>query len=138
MTRPGFRAMIIAIEEIINSGIKHGDLCFLFTSAEEIGLLGVKYLDFSKIKDYYGFVLDSGGSVGGIVIAGPNHYNYEITVTGKASHAGMEPEKGINAIKIAAEIIDELPQGRLETNTTANVGIIEGGRASILSPTSVL
>lgn len=123
-------AMVIAIEEIINSKIEHGDLYFIFTSAEEIGLMGVNHLDFSNIKADFGYVLDSHGSVGGVIVSAPFHYQYEIKVKGRASHAGIAPEKGVNAIKITAKIITELPQGRISADTVANIGMIEGGKAT--------
>ncbi len=128
--KAGVAAMIISIEEICNSGLQHDDVYFLFTSAEEVGLEGIKHLDVSKIDVDFGYVLDSHGPVGGIVTAAPFHYVYDIQVKGKASHAGIAPEYGVNAIKIAAQIIAELPQGKLNHDSVANVGIIEGGRAT--------
>jgi tripeptide aminopeptidase len=128
--KSGVAAMIVAIEEIIATGMPHGDLMFAFTSAEEIGLAGVTYLDFSKIHADYGYILDSHGSVGGVIIAAPYHNIYDIVVTGRASHAGIEPDKGINSIKIAAKIVSELPQGVINDDTVANVGLIEGGKAT--------
>lgn len=132
--KAGVAAMIIALEEIISSKAGHGDVYFLFTSAEEIGLTGVHYLDFSKIKTDFGFILDSHGKVGGVVVAAPHHFGYDVRVKGKASHAGIAPEHGINAIKIAAEIIKELPQGKLNKDTVANVGVIDGGQAINIIP----
>ncbi|OHD56163.1 MAG: hypothetical protein A2Y33_05325 [Spirochaetes bacterium GWF1_51_8] len=128
--KSGAAAMIVAIEEIVSSKIEHGDLTFAFTSAEEIGLTGVTYLDFSHIRADYGFVLDSHGTVGGAIIAAPYHNIYEIVVTGRASHAGIDPDKGINAIRIAGKIVSELPQGRINDDTVANIGVIEGGKAT--------
>ncbi len=123
-------SMIIAIEEIVKANFLHGDLYFLFTSAEEIGLFGIKNFDFSLINPDFGFVLDSHDKVGRIIIAAPYHYKYKIKVKGKASHAGIEPEKGVNAIKIAAKIVSKLPQGKINKNTVANVGTIDGGKAT--------
>lgn len=132
--KAGVASMIIAIEEVIQKKIPHGDIYFLFTSAEEIGLMGVTRLDFNKIKAHYGFILDSHGKVGGVVVAAPHHYSYDILVKGKASHAGIAPEKGINAIKIAAGIVLSLPQGKINKDTVANIGIIEGGKATNIIP----
>ncbi len=136
--KAGASAMIIAIEEIINTNTAHGDIYFIFTSAEEIGLTGVRNLDFSGIKADFGFILDSHGKVGGVVVAAPQHYNYEILVKGKASHAGIAPEMGINAIKIASRIVLSLPQGKINKNTVANVGLIEGGKATNIIPDECL
>ncbi len=123
-------AMLVAIEEILSKNFPHGDIYFLFTSAEEIGLVGIQHFDFSLIKPDFGFVLDSHDKVGRIVVAAPYHYKYKIKVTGKASHAGIEPEKGINAIKVASKIVLKLPQGKINKDTVANVGVIEGGKAT--------
>ncbi len=127
-------SMLLAIEEIVRENFLHGDLYFLFTSAEEIGLLGIQHFDFSLINPDFGFVLDSHGKVGRIIVADPYHYRYIIKVKGRASHAGIEPEKGINAIKIASKIVSKLPQGRINRNTVANVGTIEGGKATNIVP----
>lgn len=132
--KAGVAAMIIAIEELAASRIPYGDVYFLFTSAEEIGLTGVHHLDFSRIKADYGFVLDSHGKVGGVIVAAPFHYHYEIVVKGKASHAGIAPEQGISAIKTAARLVTALPQGKINRNTVSNIGIIEGGKATNIIP----
>lgn len=121
-------AMVVAAEELKHR--EHGDILFVFTSAEEVGLVGVRYLDFSRIQADYGFVLDSHGPVGGIIVAAPTQYQYEIFVTGKASHAGIAPEAGKNAIVAAGEILTRLPQGRINRYTVANVGVIDGGKAT--------
>lgn len=93
---------------------------------EEVGLLGVKNLDFSKITAKKGFLLDN-DTLETIVIGGPSYFTIDVTVFGKAAHAGMEPEKGINAIQAASNAIARLKLGRLDEETTANVGVIEGG-----------
>ena len=93
---------------------------------EEVGLLGVKQLDFSRIKARRGFLLDN-DTLDTIITGGPSYFAIDVTVTGKAAHAGMEPEKGVNAIQAAARAIAALTIGRLDHETTANVGIISGG-----------
>lgn len=129
--KAGAAAMLIAIEELLqNSNIEHGELVFLFTSAEEVGLSGISHLDFSAIRADFGYVLDSHGPVGAVITAAPYHYIYDIDITGKASHAGIAPQDGINAIKIAARILEQLPQGQINPDTVANIGMIEGGRAT--------
>lgn len=118
--------------------IKHPDIYFVLTYAEEQGLIGAKNLDFSLLKAKYGFSFDSGGPVGTAVISAPTHYQYTITVWGKSAHAGIEPEKGINAIKIGAKLIDKIKSGRINKETTANVGKINGGRAANIVPDTVV
>jgi tripeptide aminopeptidase len=108
----------------------HGNIEIVFTSAEERGLFGAKHLDFKRIKGRHALVLDSSGRVGKIVVAAPSHITYEMRITGRPAHAGMEPEKGISAIKAAAAIIAKVPDGRIDGETTANIGVIEGGTAT--------
>jgi tripeptide aminopeptidase len=93
---------------------------------EEVGLIGVKNLDFKKITAKKGFLLDN-DTLDTIVIGGPSYFAIDVTITGKSAHAGMEPEKGINAIQAASRAINKLNLGRLDEETTANVGVINGG-----------
>jgi len=93
---------------------------------EEVGLLGVKQLDFSRISATRGFLLDN-DTLDTIITGGPSYFAIDVTVKGKAAHAGMEPEKGVNAIAAASRAIAALALGRLDAETTANVGIIQGG-----------
>jgi len=93
---------------------------------EEVGLHGVKNMDFSLITAKIGFLLDN-DTLDTIVIGGPSYFAIDVEIKGKAAHAGMEPEKGINAIQAASKAIAALELGRLDTDTTANVGVIKGG-----------
>lgn len=93
---------------------------------EEVGLHGVKNMDFSFLTARKGFLLDN-DTLDTIVIGGPSYFTIDVEVTGRAAHAGMEPEKGINAIAAAAKAIAALRLGRLDHETTANVGVINGG-----------
>lgn len=93
---------------------------------EEVGLLGVKQLDFERLTARRGFLLDN-DTLDTIITGGPSYFAIDVTVTGKAAHAGMEPEKGINAIQAASRAIAALTLGRLDDETTANVGIVTGG-----------
>jgi len=93
---------------------------------EEVGLLGVKNLDYSRITARRGFLLDN-DTLDTIVIGGPSYFAIDVAITGRSAHAGMEPEKGINAIAAAARAIGGLKLGRLDEETTANVGVIRGG-----------
>jgi len=126
-----------AVTAAAENGIPHGDIEIIFTSAEEKGLHGAKNLDYRKIQGRHALVLDSGGRVGKIVIAAPSHITYEMHVLGKPAHAGIEPEKGISAIRVAAEIIGALPDGRIDAETTANIGMVSGGTATNVVPREV-
>lgn len=121
---------IEAIEYIKKNKIPHGDIEILLTCAEELGLKGIKGFDLSRLNSKYGFVFDSSGDIGRIIVKAPFHSNMQIRIKGRASHAGMAPEKGINAIRVLSEIITLLPDGRIDEETTINAGIISGGRAT--------
>lgn len=132
-------AQILEVLTVINEkGLPHGDIEIVFTSAEENGLFGAKNLDFERLRSRCALVLDSSGSVGKIVIAAPTHCTYEMNITGRPAHAGIEPEKGISAIRVAARIIAEVPDGRINQETTANIGIIKGGTATNVVPKEVM
>ncbi len=107
------------------------------TVGEERGLLGAQALDVSRVRSRRGLVLDSGGPIGTIVVAAPYQDKHWVTVIGKASHAGAEPEKGISAIRVAAEAIAAMRLGKVDEETTANVGVIEGGVATNIVPERV-
>jgi tripeptide aminopeptidase len=127
-----------ALAVIQENDLPHGDLEVVFTSGEERGLHGAKNLDFRRIRSRHGLVLDSSGNVGKIVVAAPTQITYEMRVIGRAAHAGIEPEKGVSAIRIAAEIISAVPNGRIDPATTANIGIIKGGTATNVVPKEVV
>lgn len=101
----------------------------VFTWGEEIGHLGAKVLDLGQLRARRGYVLDALAPVGTIVIAAPTYYAFTIRVLGRAAHAGVEPERGVSAIAVAAAAVHRLPWGRLNDATTANVGTIHGGSA---------
>jgi len=121
---------IEAFEYIKEKKIPHGDIEILLTCSEELGLKGIKGFDLNLLKSKFGFVFDSSGDIGRIIVKAPYHSNMKIHIKGRASHAGMAPEKGINAIRVLSEIITLIPNGRIDDETTLNVGIISGGRAT--------
>src|SRR5699024_1211095 len=97
---------------------------------EETGLVGAEAFDMDLLQSEKGFVLDTGGPVGAITLGSPTLYMMDITVDGLAAHAGIEPEKGVSALEIAAKAIAEMRLGRIDEETTANLGTIEGGAAT--------
>lgn len=99
---------------------------FAVSRQEEVGLFGVKNLDFSRLRATRGFLMDN-DTLDTIVIGGPTYFAIDVAITGRGAHAGMEPEKGISAIQAAAKAIAALRLGRLDHDTTANVGVITGG-----------
>ena len=127
-------AMLEAAYVLMENKLENTDIYFIFTISEEAGILGAKYLDLKKIKASYGFVFDGEGDIGAIFNEAPYHNSFRISVKGKASHAGIEPEKGINSIKIAADAISILKPGRYDYETTYNIGVINGGIATNIIP----
>jgi tripeptide aminopeptidase len=128
--KSGLTAIIEAMRIIDEQKIPHGDIQLLLTICEEIGLQGAKYLDPKLIKAKYGFVLDCGPPIGSTVYHAPYHDIIEVHIHGKPAHAGAEPENGVSAIRIAAQAINNMKLGRIDPETTANVGIIRGGDAT--------
>ncbi|MDR3711026.1 MAG: M20/M25/M40 family metallo-hydrolase [Capsulimonadaceae bacterium] len=131
----GVAALLEALTELNESGEPHGDIQVLLSICEEIGLLGASAMDPARIKAKYGFVFDSGPPVGAFVYHAPTQDTFEVWIRGKAAHAGAAPEEGVSAIRIAANAISRMKLGRIDPDTTANVGIIHGGTAAnIITP----
>lgn len=108
----------------------HGDVYLLFSVAEEIGLKGAFALKIEDLGLDFGYVLDTGPPVGSFVNRTATHDKLDIEVIGKPAHSGKDPEKGINAIVVAAHAISKMKVGRISPETTSNLGIIEGGTAT--------
>lgn len=106
----------------------------LFTVAEEQGLIGAKAFDHSQLKSRTGFVLDHATDIGEVITAAPTHIGIEATFKGVEAHAGLIPETGRSAIAAAAGAIAEMELGRLDGETTANVGTISGGTSGNVIP----
>jgi tripeptide aminopeptidase len=106
----------------------------LFTVCEELALLGASAFDQDQLKAEFGFVFDHATPIGEIIIAAPTYYQLDVTFHGKAAHAGMRPEDGHNAIAAAAAGLSALEFGRLDKQTTANVGVIKGGNQGNVVP----
>ena len=109
----------------------------VFTICEEAGLIGAKCLDVESLRARTGLVLDS-DSVGFLFTRAPAANRMEFRVHGLEAHAGVCPEKGINAIKVAAEGIAQMKLGRIDHETTANIGVVEGGMAVNIVPNQVI
>src|SRR3954462_891718 len=101
----------------------------LFTTCEEVALAGAKAFDLDLLQSDFGFVFDHATPIGEVIVAAPTLYRIQADVHGHAAHAGMEPEKGRNAIAAAAAALARLDLGRLDDKTTTNVGRISGGSA---------
>lgn len=133
----GVAPILEAMSVLHESGEAHGDIQLLLTICEELGLLGAKHLDPARIKARYGYVLDSGPPVGALTYTAPSQNSIRVRVEGTPAHAGMAPEKGVSAIIAAARAISAMRLGRIDAETTANVGIIGGGTARNVVPAEV-
>ncbi len=128
--KAGIAIMIELIEQLKETNADHTTLEFILTPGEEIGLIGAAAFDMTNLKSHFGVVLDNGGPAGSITVGSPTLATIEMTVTGVTAHAGLEPEKGVSAITVAAKAIAQMKLGRINENTTANIGVINGGAAS--------
>ncbi|MDO9555380.1 MAG: M20/M25/M40 family metallo-hydrolase [Atribacterota bacterium] len=136
------KAAIAALLEVLHiikdKNISHGDIEIVFTICEEIGLHGAKNLDISDLNARMAFVLDCGGQVGEIISAAPSQNSLKIIIHGKSAHAGSNPEEGINAIQVAGFALSRMELGRIDEETTTNIGIISGGKATNIIPDEVI
>ncbi len=130
-------ALLEALHIIKEKNISHGDIEIVFTICEEIGLHGAKNLDISDLNAQMAFVLDCGGQVGEIISTAPSQNSLEIIIYGKSAHAGSNPEEGINAIQVAGFALSRMKLGRIDEETTTNIGIISGGKATNIIPDEV-
>lgn len=128
--KAGVAIILEVLRAIREKGLPRPPVDVLFTVQEELGLRGARAFDVSKLRARQGIGLDAGGPIGTVVIATPSQDKLEAIVHGRAAHAGSEPEKGISAIVVAAEAISRMPLGRIDAETTANIGSISGGQAT--------
>lgn len=128
--KAGIAALFEAIRRLNEQSIAHGDIQVIITAGEESGLVGAKEMDPTLVTAKYGYAIDSDGPVGGIVTAAPFQAKIWTTITGKTAHAGVAPEKGISAITLASKAISAMKLGRIDSETTANIGRFEGGQAT--------
>lgn len=134
----GITSICEAVSYIKENGIKHRDFELLFTVGEELYCQGAKQFDFHCIKSTQAYVLDLSGEVGTAAYAAPTILSFQAHIVGKAAHAGFAPEQGIHAIKAAAHAVSELTLGRIDEDTTANVGIIKGGEGKNIVPSECM
>ncbi|QGG46530.1 M20/M25/M40 family metallo-hydrolase [Heliorestis convoluta] len=135
--KAGLVAIIEALRVLMETGEPHPTIEVIFTVQEEGGLNGAKAFDMSRLQSKMGYVLDAAGFAGNIIIRGPAQNNIEAHILGRAAHAGICPEEGISAIRIASRAIQQMKLGRIDEETTANIGTINGGRATNIVPERV-
>jgi len=128
--KAGIAAIIEALHVITENDLPHGDIEIVITVGEESGLVGAKAFDTDLLKSKFGYAIDSTGKVGTVVTTAPTQSKIEAHLHGKTAHAGVAPEEGVSAINIAAKAVSQMTLGRIDEETTANVGRIEGGSAT--------
>ncbi len=133
----GVAGILEALQVLAEKKIPHRPVEVVLTVQEETGLNGSKSLDYSELKARIGYAFDASGPFGTIIVAAPSHNMVYATIHGRAAHAGVAPEEGIDAIRVAAEAIGKMPLGRIDEETTANIGIIRGGIATNIIPDRV-
>ncbi|HEX3033662.1 MAG TPA: M20/M25/M40 family metallo-hydrolase [Thermodesulfobacteriota bacterium] len=134
--KSGLAVIVEVVRTLKEKDLPHGDIEIAFTVCEEIGLLGAKHIDESNFRSKYGMVLDT-SSPSLLVIKCPSAEKLEFKVYGLEAHAGICPERGISAIKVASDAISKMNLGRVDFETTANIGIIKGGHATNVIPNCV-
>ena len=141
-TNPGIlgadnKAAVAVLLGLARRAVRDGlpvELELLFTVGEEVALAGARAFDVSQLRSQVGYVFDHASPIGEVIVASPSHFRIEATFHGAAAHAGIRPEQGRSAILAAARAIASMSLGRLGPDTTANVGVIEGGTAMNVVP----
>jgi len=126
--------MLEATRRLLAEGRPHAGLELLFTPKEEVGLVGAYAFDHRRLRARTGYVYDQAAPIGTVILGAPFSQSIEVTFHGRASHSGMHPEEGRSAIAAAARAIAEFRLGRVDEDSTANVGTITGGTATNIVP----
>jgi tripeptide aminopeptidase len=134
--KSGVAIVLECLRACREDGLPHPPIEVVFTICEEQGLLGARHLDLARVRARRGLVFDS-DAVGFVFTRAPGSTLMEVVVRGRAAHAGMAPERGVSAIKVAADAIAAMRLGRIDDETTANLGTIAGGRAINIVPDEV-
>ncbi|HVM17119.1 MAG TPA: M20/M25/M40 family metallo-hydrolase [Gaiellaceae bacterium] len=127
-------AMLVAARRIVAENRAHAGIELLFTPKEEVGLLGAGAFDHTRLEARLGYVYDQAAPIGEIVLGAPTQISIAARFHGRAAHAGMYPEEGRSAIAAASRAIADLRLGRVDEESSANVGLIRGGSARNIVP----
>lgn len=130
----GITEILEGIRSVREAGIPHRDLEVLFPIAEEVYVKGSSVFDFGRIRSSEGYVLDMSGPVGKAAVQAPSIVFFDAEITGRAAHAGFEPERGIHAIQLMSRAVGQVRQGKIDEDTTFNIGMISGGTATNIVP----
>jgi len=135
--RAGIAIILYAIESLKENSVNSSPFEAIFTIGEETGLFGSTHLELRKMQSRTIFILDSSASPGSYVLIAPGAYEFEINLIGKTSHAAVNPQNGVNALKMAGELIHRIQLGQVDDATTFNFGKIIGGEANNLVPSKI-
>lgn len=127
-------AMLEAVRRVVVENRPHAGIELLFTPKEEVGLVGAYAFDHTRLHAKVGYVYDQAAPIGTVILGAPYSHSLEVTFHGRAAHSGMAPEEGRSAIASAARAISEFRLGRVDADSTANVGTITGGTATNIVP----
>lgn len=127
-------AMLEGVRRVLAENRPHAGIELVFTPKEEVGLVGAEAFDHERLHARTGYVYDQAGPIGEIVLGAPWSRALEVRFHGRAAHSGMFPEEGRSAVQAAAKAIADLRLGRVDEETTANVGVISGGTAGNVVP----
>src|SRR5437764_8621369 len=126
--------MLEATRRVVAENRRHAGIELLFTPKEEVGLLGAAAFDSTRLEARVGYVYDQAAPIGDVILGAPYSHSMEVRFHGRAAHSGMYPEEGRSAIAAAARAIADLRLGRIDDETSANVGTIHGGTAGNIIP----
>jgi tripeptide aminopeptidase len=127
-------AMLEAARRIVKERLPHAGVELVFTVMEEVGLQGAKLLDLGSLEAKLGYVYDQAAPIGEVILGAPYHRELYATFIGRAAHSGIAPEEGRSAIVACARAIADFRLGRIDDETTANVGVVRGGQARNIVP----
>ena len=125
--KAGLAIVLEGLTSAMEEGVPRRALQVVFSRAEEGGLNGARNLDFSLVSARTGIVFDGEGPVSRICVGAPAQNIVQADIQGVAAHAGLEPENGVSALKVAAHVLTRLPLGRIDDETTSNIGLLQGG-----------
>jgi len=132
--KAGIAIILETIKVLRDNNIPHPPIDAVFTISEELALMGAKFLDYSKIKARYGLIFDNEKPLECVITQAPAANKMDVRVYGIAAHSGVAPERGISAIEVVSSAISKMKLGRIDADTTANIGFISGGNAINIIP----
>ena len=132
--KAGIAIILETIKVLQDNNVPRPPIDAVFTISEELALMGAKYLDYSRIKARYGLIFDNERPLECVITQAPAANKMDIRVYGIAAHSGVAPERGISAIEVVSGAIASMKLGRIDSETTANIGFISGGNAINIIP----